>query len=209
MDRVQLEVITIGEGISSANSAFNVLLKEKYGTRKMVIVISYLEAQSIVMSLNNTILSTRLMTHDFFYKVCKTYNIEMLEVNIHSLKEGIFKATSTFKKNDMEETFEARISDSLAMSLKYNCPIYINSKLLDSVAFGKENETEKEIEYKDDEIADLEKEIDKINIEEISKKISKFKKNTIGELKEMLEAALLEENYELAAKLRDEIDNRS
>ncbi|MCB9227179.1 MAG: bifunctional nuclease family protein [Chitinophagales bacterium] len=211
MNRIQLEVVTIGEGVTSSQTAFNVILKEKFGTRKMIVVISMAEAQSIAISLNIGLNYNRVMTHELFYKVCKTFNVELLEVNINNLKEGIYYTTTTFQKNDKIEDFDARISDALALALKYNCPIYINSELFNSVAYGNAesgNQKPKQtIDEFDKDLEDELKNLSNINIAEFN--TTDFKKNTLAELKEMLENALQNENYELAAKLRDEIDKRS
>lgn len=211
MNRIQLEVVTIGEGVTASQTAFNVILKEKFGTRRMIVVISMAEAQSIALSLNQGLNYNRIMTHELFYKVAKTFNIEMLEININQLKEGIYYTTVTFQKNATIQDFDSRISDAIALALKYNCPIYIKSELFNTVAYGDghstttpPNQTIGEFEE------DLEKElkdIKSINIADVN--TSHFKKNTLNELKEMLENALQNEDYELAAKLRDEIEKRS
>jgi bifunctional DNase/RNase len=115
MDRVQLEVVTLAEGVSQTNS-YTVLLQEKGGFRKFVIVIGYTEAQAIAISLDGNIRPNRPLTHDLLHQVCKTFTVDLLEVAITDLKEGIYYANLVCKKGDIIVDIDSRSSDALALS---------------------------------------------------------------------------------------------
>lgn len=209
MDKVQIEVVTLAEGVSMSNS-FTVLLKEKEGNRKFVIVIGYTEAQAIAISLDQSIKPNRPLTHDLFHRVCESYTIRIVEATIIDLKEGIYYASITCQKGDAIFDFDSRSSDALALALRFNAPIYISKELLEKVSLEDKKEPEQTIEEFEEELEEELKQMEDISIEDIEKEESKsLKDKTISELKLMLDAALKNENYELAAKIRDEISQRN
>lgn len=205
MERVQLEVITLKEGVSHSNS-YNVLLKEKNGNRSFVMVIGYSDAQSIAISLEGHY-SARPLTHDLFLKVCQTFNISIIEVAITTLKEGIYYANIVCKKGELIIDFDSRSSDAIALALRFNCPIFINNDLLNKISMDGGITSKQTIKEFEQELAEELKELETFTIEEIEK-LAGFSTYTLEELNSMLEEALIEENYEKAAKIRDEISKR-
>ena len=209
MERVQLEVVTLAEGVSRSNS-YTVLLQEKHGTRRFVIVIGYTEAQAIAISLDGSIQPNRPLTHDLFYTVCQTFNVQLLEIAITELKEGVYYANLVCKKGDLIIDVDSRSSDAIALALRFNCPIYINKDLLDKVSIDDKQESNQTIEEFEDELAEELKELENISMEKLEEvQLQDFQKKTLTELQKMLDKALNQEDYELAAKLRDEIEKRS
>lgn len=207
MERVQLEVITLAEGVSQSNS-YTVLLQEKHGTRRFVIVIGYSEAQAIAISLDRHIKTNRPLTHDLFYKVCDTFNIQLLEVAITDLKEGIYYANLVCKKGELIIDLDSRTSDALALALRFSCPIFINEDILNKVSIEDKKDTRQTIEEFEDELAEELKDLQNISLESLEDELIDFTKNTKTELNKMLDNALQNEDYELAAKIRDEISKR-
>lgn len=205
MERVQLEVITLKEGVSHSNS-YNVLLKEKHGNRSFIMVIGYSDAQSIAISLEGHN-SIRPLTHDLFLQVCKTFNISLMEVAITNLKEGIYYANLVCKKGDLIVDFDSRSSDAIALALRFNCPIFIKNDLLSKISMEDLTSPKQTIQDFEDELAEELKELENISLEEIEE-LEGFASYTLNELNEMLENALMEEDYEKAAKIRDEISKR-
>ncbi len=205
MERVQLEVVTLSEGVSHSNS-YNVLLKEKHGNKRLIMVIGYHDAQSIAVSLEGHY-SSRPLTHDLFLQVCSTFNIQLMEVAITSLKEGIYYANLVCKKGDLIVDFDSRSSDAIALALRFNCPIFINKDLLNIVNLDEPSTPKQTIEEFEEELEEELKELENINFDDI---IEKNHQNlSISELEAQLEKALQEEDYEKAAQLRDEIEKRS
>jgi bifunctional DNase/RNase len=207
MARVQLEVVTLAEGVSQSNS-YTVLLQEKHGTKRFVIVIGYSEAQAIALSLDGNIKPNRPLTHDLFHQVCKNFNVELLEVAITDLKEGIYYANLVCKKGDHIIDIDSRSSDALALALRFDCPIYIDELLLNKVCIEDKRDEQQTIQEFEEELEEELKEIENMTIDELDKDQTNFTKKTLTELKSMLKKALQNEDYELAAKLRDEISKR-
>lgn len=205
MKRVQLEVITLKEGVSHSNS-YNILLKEKHGNRSFIMVIGFNDAQSIAISLEGHN-SIRPLTHDLFLQVCQTFNIKLMEVSIDNLKEGVFYANLVCKKGDLIVDFDSRSSDAIALALRFNCPIFINTELLDKISMDDISSPSQTIEEFEEELEDELKELENISLEEIEN-LDSFASYTLAELNSMLENALTTEDYEKAAKIRDEIDKR-
>jgi hypothetical protein len=209
MERVQLEVVTLAEGVSRSNS-YTLLLQEKHGTRRFVIVIGYTEAQSIAISLDGSIQPNRPLTHDLFYKVCNTFNVKLVEVAITDLKVGVYHANLVCQKGDLVIDVDSRSSDAIALALRFNCPIFINKDLLDKVSIEEKKDGKQTIEEFEEELAEELKELESISLEKLQEaEAEDLKKNTITELNNMLAKAIANEDYELAAKLRDEISKRT
>ena len=207
MERVQLEVVTLAEGVSQSNS-YTVLLQEKHGSRRFVIVIGYTEAQAIAISLDGNVKPNRPLTHDLFHQVCQSYNIELLEVAITDLKEGVYFANLVCKKGDLIIDMDSRSSDALALALRFNCPIFINKDLLDKVSIEENKDSNQTIQEFEKELEEELQDLKNPSIDQIEREKKDFSKKTITELNSMLNKALKNEDYELAAKLRDEISRR-
>ncbi|MCD8528937.1 MAG: bifunctional nuclease family protein [Chitinophagales bacterium] len=209
-DKVQLEIVMIDEGVSLTNS-YTVLMQEKYGQRKFVIVIGYAEAQAIATSLEKNFKQKRPLTHDLFYNITKSFNIEIIEVNISNVQEGIFYSTIVCKKGDVITEFDSRTSDALALSLRFNCPIYIGATLLNEIWGKDENIEQKTIDEFQDELDEELKDLANLSDEEIEKAVlaeEGLYKKTKKELEKILGEAIEKEDYELAARVRDELDKR-
>lgn len=207
MERVQLEVVTLAEGVSQSNS-YTVLLQEKHGSRRFVIVIGYTEAQAIAISLDGNVKPNRPLTHDLFHQVCQSYNIELLEVAITDLKEGVYFANLVCKKGDLIIDMDSRSSDALALALRFDCPIFINKDLLDKVSIEENKDSNQTIQEFEKELEEELQDLKNPSIDQIEREKKDFSKKTITELNSMLNKALKNEDYELAAKLRDEISRR-
>lgn len=207
MERVQLEVVTLAEGVSQSNS-YTVLLQEKHGAKRFVIVIGYTEAQAIAISLDGNVKPNRPLTHDLFHQVCQSYNIELLEVAITHLKEGVYFANLVCKKGDLIIDMDSRSSDALALALRFDCPIFINKDLLDTVSIEENKDSNQTIQEFEKELEEELQDLKTPSIDQIEREKKDFSKKTITELNSMLNKALKNEDYELAAKLRDEISRR-
>jgi bifunctional DNase/RNase len=135
---------------------------------------------------------SRPLTHDLFKNFAVTYNINIVEVIINKFEEGIFFAQLICEQNGVFTEIDSRTSDAIALALRFNCPIYTYQKILDDAAIGTDEDLVEE--KSKDEVEHPEK----INFEEY----------LLEELEEMLKKAVLEENYEDASRLRDEIKKR-
>lgn len=211
MDKVQLEIISIVESVSY-NNYYNVILEEKNGTKRIIVVIGYSEAQSIAVSLDTELTPKRPLTHDLLYNVCNNFNIELIEVLISKISEGIYYSVLVCKKGDYIVEIDSRTSDAMALALRFQCPIYIKRHLIDEHGSDVKKSEIQTIEEFEEE---LNQEIEELQNEDFEEDFSSkpssgnpYQKNTVKELEIMLEKSLQEENYEKAAKIRDEIARR-
>ncbi|MHA6279574.1 bifunctional nuclease family protein [Salinimicrobium sp. CAU 1759] len=198
------------KGISysqTQNGAYALILSEVEGERKLPIVIGAFEAQSIAIALEKEIKPPRPLTHDLFKNFADRFEIVVKQVIIHKLVDGVFYSSLICERDKIEEIIDARTSDAIALALRFQAPIFTYKNILDKAGIylkgdaAKEAEEEKE---KEDIIVDelFSKEV------EIKSDQPDYKKLSLNELNNMLDQAVKNEDYEKAARLRDEISKR-
>ena len=201
MKKVELEVIALSHSITHSHS-YAVVLGEVKGNRRIPIVIGGFEAQAIAIALEK-MTPSRPLTHDLIKNVCGNYNIELVEVVINNLSDGIFFSNLICKKDNKLIEIDSRTSDALALALRFNCPIYTYEFIIESAGIvtkdlGKESGEEKVIEeHFDEEEEGMLKETE-----------TNINKMSLNKLKTELDSALKLEDYEKAANIRDEIRRR-
>ena len=173
------------------------------GARTLPIIIGAFEAQSIAIALEKEIKPPRPLTHDLFKTFSDRFEINITQVIIHKLVDGVFFSSLICEKEGVEEVIDTRTSDAIAIAVRFEAPIYTYENILDKAGVFLKNEDE--FGLNDDFEEDDDFELDEIN----AKKESQFSKSSLKELHNQLEKAVVAENYELAAKLRDEISKRS
>lgn len=181
MNKIVLEVIGLTHSLS-INEAFALVLADKNSNLKLPIIIGSVEAQSIALALEKYE-SRRPLTHDLFKNFADNYNINIKEVVINRFREGVFFSQLVCEKDGETSVFDARTSDSVALALRFRCPIYTNQQVLDEAGVMIDEDENNDDNYQKDD----------------------FKERSIEELKDMMEKAVEEEDYELASILRDEI----
>jgi len=195
------------KGISysqTQSGAYALVLSEMEGKRTLPIIIGAFEAQSIAIALEKEIRPPRPLTHDLFKTFSKRFKITVKQVIIHKLVDGIFFSSLICEKDGVEEIIDTRTSDAIAIAIRFLAPIYTYENILDKA--GIYLKVEEEIAIK--EI--LEPEAIQVTIDQAdSSSSSNFSKYSIQELHEQLKEAVDNENYEKAAKIRDEISKRS
>tara|TARA_B100000945_G_scaffold83666_1_gene64678 strand:+ start:1617 stop:2213 length:597 start_codon:yes stop_codon:yes gene_type:complete len=195
MNLIKLNIIGLSYS-QFKSGAYALFLEEDHGLRKLSIVIGACEAQSIAIGLDTNIISPRPLTHDLFLSIADQSNLLLEKVIIHKLEKGIFFSSLYFlnKKNNTNFMIDARTSDAIAMAIRFNSTIYTYKEILEKAnnyLQGDENTEEKE---------DHKIKTDKTNI--------KQKSNiNIRDLEDQLAKAIQNEDYELAAKIRDQINN--
>jgi hypothetical protein len=203
MSLIQLTI----KGISYSQTqtgAYALVLSEIEGTRTLPIIIGAFEAQSIAIALETEIRPPRPLTHDLFKTFSDTFHIKIKEVIIHKLVDGVFFSSMICEKNGKEEQIDARTSDAIAIAVRFDAPIYTYENILDKAGVYLKIEEEMALEGK--------KEVEKIpaDLEGFKDKDkASFSKMTLTQLQDQLQQAVINENYELAAKIRDEISKRS
>ena len=198
MNLVQLLI----NGISysqTQNGAYALILSELEGERKLPIVIGTNEAQSIAIAIEKEIKPPRPLTHDLFKNFCVRFDIKIKQVIIHKLVDGVFYSSVICERDGIEEIIDSRSSDAIALAIRFEAPIYTYENILEKA--GVIIKVEKEIDERS-----LLKEL--FSDENSGVASSELKEKTTKELEELLKIAIQNENYESAAKIRDEISNR-
>ncbi|RZJ69863.1 bifunctional nuclease family protein [Flavobacterium sp.] len=194
------------KGISysqTQNGAYALILNEVDGDRKLPIVIGAFEAQSIAIALEKEIRPPRPLTHDLFKNFADRFDIVVKQVIIHKLVDGVFYSSIICERDKIEEIIDARTSDAIALALRFNAPIFTYKNILDKA--GIYLKANPESEQSDDVLSAPET----FGLGEESNQAGEsYSKHSISELHELLEGAVRDEDYEKAAKIRDEISRR-
>ncbi|MDQ7918133.1 bifunctional nuclease family protein [Mesonia sp. MT50] len=204
------------KGISysqTQNGAYALLLSEMDGKRQLPIVIGAFEAQSIAIALEKDIRPPRPLTHDLFKSFSDRFSIKVKQVIIHKLVDGVFYSSLICERDKIEEIIDARTSDAIALALRFKAPIFTYQNILEKAGiYLKTDEDEEDDDLDKDPLQDTELIINEdfdedSNIEDVTPE-SATPKKSIQELEKDLEKAVKKEDYEEAARLRDEISKR-
>ncbi|AZJ34826.1 bifunctional nuclease family protein [Tenacibaculum singaporense] len=195
------------KGISysqTQSGAYALVLSEMEGTRTLPIIIGAFEAQSIAIALEKEIRPPRPLTHDLFKTFSDRFSITVKQVIIHKLVDGVFYSSLICEREGVEEVIDTRTSDAIALAVRFEAPIFTYENILDKAGIYLKMDEELTIEE------DLDSDEDEIefSIEEEEGEGS-YSHLSLKELHEQLNDAVTNENYELAAKIRDEISKRS
>jgi bifunctional DNase/RNase len=205
---MSLILLTI-KGISysqTQNGAYALVLHEVGGDRTIPIVIGAFEAQAIAIAMEKEITPPRPLTHDLFKNFADCFHIQLKKVLIHKLVDGVFFSSIVCERDGIEEAIDARTSDAIALALRFAAPIFTYPNILDKAGVSrKSNSSATDNEPADDILAPL-TEVEEDDDAETN--ISPYNHYSIAELYESLDIAIQEEDYEKAARLRDELDNR-
>ena len=174
------------------NGAYALLLNEKNGNRKLPIVIGGFEAQSIAVALESEIRPPRPLTHDLFKNFSDCFEIKIKQVIIHKIVDGVFFSSLICVRDKIEEIIDSRTSDAIALAIRFDSPIFTYESVLEKAG----------IELK---VEDLKKSPKAVN--KTGEKVD-YKKLSVNQLDKAISIAVKNEDYELAAHLRDEINKR-
>jgi len=186
MNRIRLNIFGLSSGQS--NGSYTLILSEEKGKRKLPIIIGSFEAQAIAIEIEK-IVPFRPMTHDLFVSFCKTFNIHVSEIEIYNLVEGVFHAKLICERDGETCEIDARTSDSIALAVRFKCPIYTFEDIMESAGVVFNDDVEEELE-------------------QVKPKGLDYSAQTMDKLNEMLEDAIRNEDYIKAAQIRDEIKKR-
>lgn len=196
MKRIEVEIIALSHTVSQSHN-YAVILQERHGSRRFPIVIGGFEAQAIVVAMER-MAPNRPLTHDLFKNTLDIFDVELKEIVISNLLDGIFFAKLICERNGETYEIDSRTSDALAMAVRFSCPIYTYDFILEATGF--------EIEEEDTEDSGSRRRRQRRQSEDPNK--VGFAKFSEDELTQRLEDALQEEKYELAAQIRDEMKKR-
>lgn len=193
MSRIKLNIIGLSSGQS--NGSYTLILGEEKGRRKLPIIIGSFEAQAIAIEIEK-IVPFRPMTHDLFVSFCKTFNIQILEVEIYNLIDGVFHAKLICEVDGETREIDARTSDSIALAVRFKCPIYTFEDIMETAGVVFNDDMEDEI-------------ISEPEQQSVPGKASNdLAAKSSEQLEKLLEDAENNEDYEKAAAIRDELKKR-
>ena len=201
MDKIRLEILGLSSSQSQSGS-FALVLGEKPGKRRLPIIIGMFEAQAIAIEIEK-IIPNRPMTHDLFKSFAGSFDFSIKEIIISDLKEGVFFAKIVCENNNKIIEIDSRPSDAIAIGLRFNAPIFTYESILAEAGI--------ELSEEEEEEPDIQKELEQIQPkkEKPSPSSEKLKDVSMEKLKQMLDKAIEQEDYEKAAKIRDEINKRN
>lgn len=194
MDKIALDIIGLSYS-QTQSGAYALVLGEMDGNRRLPIIIGGFEAQAIAIELED-MTPSRPLTHDLFKSFASSYNINIEEVLIYNLIEGIFHAKLICNKGGEKHEIDARTSDAVALAVRFKCPIFTYEFILKEAGIILEEEKS----------ASTSKAESKSSSPKEKKAIDSLK---VSELQEKLQHAIDTENYEEASRLRDEINKRT
>ncbi|MGQ7870561.1 bifunctional nuclease domain-containing protein [Sunxiuqinia sp. sy24] len=190
MQKKKLNIL--GLSVSQTQSgAYALVLAEENGDRRIPIIIGPVEAQAIAIQLEG-LRPPRPLTHDLFKNLAFAFDINVSEVIIYKLEEGIFYSELVCVMGEEEIRIDSRTSDAVALALRFKCPIYTNEDILNKAGIVMDNEEDSPVEFEGDPAGSK----------------SEFESYTENDLNEMLNEAVSNEDYERASKIRDELNRR-
>jgi uncharacterized protein len=197
MKKIELRIVALSHSVSQSNN-YAVVLGEMIGLRRIPIVIGSFEAQAIAVAMEK-MTPNRPLTHDLFKQTLEAFKVEIKEIIINNLLDGIFYARLICEREGEIIELDSRTSDAIALAVRFQCPIFTYEFILDTAGVELDESTQTEIEEESDD--------------EMEEKPGKDKQSTLStysleSLQNMLLQVLEEENYEKAAAIRDEIDKR-
>jgi bifunctional DNase/RNase len=199
MSKVKLNVLGISYS-QTQSGAYALVLTEEKGDRRIPIIVGGFEAQAIAIQLEG-LNPPRPLTHDLFYNFAVSFKVDLLEVNIYKLEEGIFYSRLTCFDGKNTINIDSRTSDAIALALRFKCPIYTTEDILDRsgivLDFEKESKATQHLQTS------------KVHEESRRTEYEELRNFSLEELKTGLEDAIRSENYEKASMIRDEINRRS
>lgn len=193
MDKIELHIVALSHSVTHSHN-YAVVLGETHGNRRLPIVIGGFEAQAIAVAMEDMVPS-RPLTHDLFKNALDTYDIEVREVIINNLLDGVFHAQLVCDRNGEVYEIDSRTSDAIAMAVRCSCPIFTYEFILEAAGVAVEDSEAEGTE-------------EKAGQKKKRTRAKSFKELPMDDLTALLEKVISEEDYEKAAKIRDEIARR-
>jgi bifunctional DNase/RNase len=210
MEKIKLEILGLSSSQSQSGS-FALVLGEVDGDRRLPIIIGMFEAQAIAMEMEK-VKPSRPMTHDLFRALGNELGFVVDEIVISDLKEGVFFAQVMVQSGKKQFSLDARPSDAIAIGLRFDAPIYTYETILSEAGVkvdeGDEGEEGEEEEEQFEDISSVEK-AEPASEKTSKKSVSDLKSLSLDKLNEMLNEAIEHEDYEKAARIRDELNKRN
>ncbi len=194
MKKIKLEIVGMSYS-QSQSGAYALILGVSGEQRRLPIIIGGFEAQAIAIELEK-MKPTRPLTHDLFKNFADFFDIIIEEVIINKFEEGIFFSKLVCRMGDSKAEIDSRTSDAIALAIRFSCPIYAYESIIEEagIVMGDDESVTESAQTK--------------TKEKTKEESAAFDDFLLDELKDMLQKAVEDENYEEASRLRDEIEKR-
>ena len=190
MNKIELDIVALSHSVTQSHS-YAIVLGELDGKRRLPIVIGGFEAQAIAVAMEK-MKPNRPLTHDLFKNALDSFDINLKEIVINNLIDGIFYAKLVCSKNGEIFEIDSRTSDAIAMAVRFECPIYTFDFILKDAGVILEDEGATE----------------SVKTKKTQQGKDGYASMSITALNKLLQDVLADEDYEKAAKIRDEINKR-
>ena len=197
MEKIELKIIGLSYS-QTQSGAYALVLSEKKGARRLPIIIGGFEAQSIAIELEN-MKPSRPLTHDLFKSFAESFNVQLKEVVIYNLIEGVFYSKLVCEREGEQVEIDARTSDAIAIGIRCACPVYTFEHILSSAGIQLEDELEEASETLEDALSE----------ETSASEGESLSSMTTEQLNTILQEAIDNEDYERASDIRDELNKRN
>ncbi len=194
VEKIKLEILNLSPSQLQAGS-FALVLDEIAGDRRLPIIIGIFEAQAIALEIEK-INPSRPLTHDLFKSFAKSFDFSIEEIVISDIQEGVFYSTIVCTDGIRQKNIDARPSDAIAIAIRFNAPIYTTNEVLKVAGITAEEMGEENPEPKSSKVVPV-------------KSKDKLDQLSLSDLQAQLAEAIVNEEYEKAAKIRDELDKRN
>jgi len=194
MEKIRLDIVGMSYS-QSQSGAYALILAEKEGKRRLPIIIGGFEAQSIAIELEK-IHTPRPLTHDLFKSFAEAFGISITEVIINKFSEGVFFAVLVCNDGNNEVEIDSRTSDAIALALRFHCPVFTYENIMSAAGIMMEEEPPVKAPASPPD-------------EPPSAQDVNYSEYSMNDLKQMLQGAIENEEYEKASRIRDEISHRS
>jgi len=198
MGKIKLTVLGISYS-QTQSGAYALVLSEENGNRRIPIIIGGYEAQAIAIQLEG-LTPPRPLTHDLFLNFARAFGIDLIDVHIYKLEDGVFFSKLHCENGKKELFIDSRTSDAVALALRFNCPIYTTDEIIEKAGITLDVEDYNSPETHEEEENETPEPADSFT--------QNLMRMSAEELKDLLDEAIKNEEYEKATKIRDEIKRR-
>ncbi len=203
MEKIRLDIVALSHSVAQSHN-YAVVLGEQDGARRLPIVIGAFEAQAIAVAMER-MAPNRPLTHDLFKNSLEKFDIELTEIIINNLVEGVFYSLLVCERNGEVMEIDSRTSDAIAMAVRFQCPIYTYESILSKAGVEIEDEAGDDSSRPKSRRRSRGKSAAAKTVAAKPEQLSSYSE---ADLQKLLEETLANENYERAAEIRDELNRR-
>ena len=203
MEKIRLEIVALSHSVAQSHN-YAVVLGEQHGVRRLPIVIGGFEAQAIAVAMER-LAPNRPLTHDLFKNSLEKFGIDLKEIVINNLIEGVFYSLLICERDGETIEIDSRTSDAIAMAVRFQCPIYTYETILEQAGVEIEDDSEEGTRKPGRRKSGKPRATATKTVSAKSDKLSTY---SVKDLKSLLDETLANENYEKAAEIRDELNRR-